>query len=146
MPRPSLGTHPRSYWKNRTPSFDGLHAKDFPEGWMFQNNAFQNYKRINGVWVEVGEEEWENPHPEYVSPSPPHHPTPPPPPRRGRGRPKIAKRQYNLQNPSNWSQFLSEQMGRLRDDPRKSQNKMEYIAQLWRNEKEKQNVATRNRQ
>ena len=132
MPRPTLATHPRSFWRNRTPSFDGLHAKDFPEGYMFQNNAFQNYKQVHGGWSEVGDEEWDNPLPVYSPPPPPPPPPPQLPPTRPRGRPPVPKRAYNLQNPSQWSKFLTAQMEILSDDPRTSQEKMRYIGELWR--------------
>jgi hypothetical protein len=135
MPRPTLATHPRSFWRDRTPSFDGLHATDFPEGYIFQNNALQNFMKLNGTWVEVGEEEWEKPLPKYIPPPSLPPPPPPVPPKRSRGRPPVPKRGYNLQNPSKWSQFLSEQMKLLSSNPMTSQEKMSFISRLWRDQK-----------
>ena len=133
-PLPSLSTHARSYWRGRSPSFDGLHAKDFPIGWMFQNNAFENYKIIElGVWTKVGEhsEGWEDlPDLDHTPPhSPPEEPEIP---KRKRGRPKKSKKAYKLKNPSPWQLFVKEHMQGLEGTGMNGREKLKYLSNIWK--------------
>jgi hypothetical protein len=133
----TLASHPRSYWKGRSPSFDGLHAKDFPIGWMFQNNAFENYRVIDGgggVWMKVGENEegWEalpdlQPTPPNLLPSYPVIDIP----KRKRGRPRKDKKQYILKNPSPWQLFVRERMPELQNSKMSGREKLQHLSIVW---------------
>lgn len=135
----TLSTHPRSHWRGRTPSFDGLHAKDFPIGWMFQNNAFENYRVTDGgVWIKVGEhtEGWED-LPDLDTP-PPFPPTSSTItiPKRKRGRPPKPKKQYELKNPSPWQMFVRERMPGLEGTGMNGREKLIHLSNIWKTIKE----------
>lgn len=133
-------SHLPSHWLHRSPSFDGIHARDLPEGMMMRNPAGQDYIILKHTWRLVHTNTNLSSYPDFEFPERPkpntrNLETTTPPVKRPRGRPRKRPLQQAQPNESRvltaWQSFMRQTIPSLKAMGLTSQQQMRECARRW---------------